>query len=95
MAAPKRFFLIGMPAAGKTYWAVKLADKYALQFIDLDTFIVEQAKASISALFATYGENGFRERETKYLSKAIKMSTENTIIACGSLATEEISNFCL
>jgi shikimate kinase len=79
----KLIFLIGMPAAGKTYWGQKLADKYGLQFVDLDVFVSEQEKASISALFASYGENGFRERELKYLNKLIKTIEDDTVIACG------------
>ena len=76
-------FLIGMPAVGKTYWGNKIAAEYKLPFIDLDVFIAQQEKASISALFAMYGENGFREREEKYLGKIIKNATTTTIIGCG------------
>lgn len=76
-------FLAGMPAAGKTYWGNKIAQKYQLPFIDLDIYIAEQESASISALFAKYGENGFRERENKYLKKIIHKATVNNIIACG------------
>ncbi len=79
----RNIFLIGMPAVGKTYWGEKIAARYKLPFIDLDVFIAEQEKASISALFATYGEKGFREREEKYLKKVIKTAVPGTIIACG------------
>ncbi len=81
--AVKLIFLIGMPAVGKTYWGNKIADEYKLPFIDLDVFIAEQEKASIAALFAMYGENGFREREQKYLKKVITTTGELTIISCG------------
>lgn len=77
------FFLIGMPAAGKTHWAAKLAKAYDLQFIDLDVFVTTQEKASIPALFAHYGESGFREREHKHLKQLINTTTTDTIIACG------------
>lgn len=76
-------FLTGMPAAGKTYWGRKLAEKYGLQFVDLDDFITEQEQASVKALFAQYGEQGFRERERKSLEKVIKSASEITIVACG------------
>ncbi len=79
----KFIFLVGMPAAGKTYWGSKIATEYKLPFIDLDVFIAEQEKASISALFAMYGENGFREREQKHLRKLIRTLPRTTIIACG------------
>jgi len=80
--AAKLIFLVGMPAAGKTYWGNKIALEYKMPFTDLDVFIAEQERASISALFAMYGENGFREREQKYLKKIIATFTA-TIVACG------------
>ena len=79
----KIIFLIGMPAAGKSYWGDKIAGAYSLQFTDLDLFIAEQERASIAALFASYGENGFREREQKYLKQIIKKAAADTIIATG------------
>ena len=51
--AAQLVFLIGMPAAGKTYWAAKLAKKYKLPFIDTDTYIATQEAARIPALFAS------------------------------------------
>jgi shikimate kinase len=79
----KLIFLVGMPAAGKTYWGDKIAAAHKFHFIDLDLFIAEQEKASISALFAKYGENGFREREHKHLKKLIDTAITGTVIACG------------
>ena len=79
----KLIFLIGMPAAGKTYWGERIAKKYGLDFIDLDVFISGQEQASVQALFAMYGENGFREREQKYLKKLINTVSEKTVVACG------------
>jgi len=81
--SPNLIFLVGMPAAGKTYWGDKLAKAYLLEFIDLDLFVAEQEKASIPALFAQYGENGFREREQKQLKKLISSINVPTVIASG------------
>ncbi len=79
----RNIFLVGMPAVGKTHWGSKIAKEYKLPFIDLDVYIAEQEQASISALFAMYGEQGFREREQKYLKKIIHKATATTIVACG------------
>ncbi len=76
-------FLIGMPAAGKTYWGQKIAAAYDLPFIDLDKYISQHEQASIPALFAQYGEKGFREREHKYLNQLIKNTLDATVVACG------------
>ena len=76
-------FLTGMPAAGKTYWGLEIAKEYQMQFVDLDYFITGQEQASMRALFAQYGELGFRERERKHLEKVIKSATGTTVVACG------------
>jgi shikimate kinase len=79
----KLVFLTGMPAAGKTFWGDKIARACGFQFIDLDVFVAGHEKASIPALFATYGEHGFREREHKYLKEIVKGIDKQTIVACG------------
>jgi len=82
-AVVKLIFLVGMPAVGKTHWGNKIATTYKIPFVDLDVYIAQQEKASIPALFAMYGENGFREREQKYLGKLVNSTTTTTIFACG------------
>jgi shikimate kinase len=79
---PKKIFLIGMPGGGKTYWGAALAQGYELKFFDLDAFISAEEKAGIPALFARYGEAGFREKENKNLKKIINISGGG-IVACG------------
>lgn len=81
--AAKYIFLVGMPGAGKTYWGSKIAEEFGLAFFDLDDFIAKQEQASIPALFARYGEAGFRERERKYLQKLISTEKRCTVVACG------------
>jgi len=76
-------FLIGMPAVGKTYWGNKIAREYTLPFIDLDAFIEQREQATITDLFARFGEDGFREKENKYLKQAINGNPGSAIIACG------------
>jgi len=83
MADTRIIFLIGMPAVGKSFWGDKIARAYPLTFIDLDVYIADQENASVSALFAKYGENGFREREQKYLNKIIATTASDLIVACG------------
>ncbi len=78
-----KIFLVGMPAVGKTYWGMRLAEAYSFPFVDLDVMIAEQERASVQALFATYGEHGFREREHKYLGQVIADKGMPAIVACG------------
>jgi shikimate kinase len=79
----KLIFLTGMPAAGKTYWGIRIAKKYKMQFTDLDELVAHKESASIQALFAKYGEAGFREQEHKWLQQLIETATTNMVVACG------------
>ena len=79
----KRLFLVGMPGAGKTYWGTQLAGALNLPFVDMDDYISLKEKASIPALFASYGEKGFREREQRYLTEIIGRADTPLVMACG------------
>lgn len=76
-----RFFLVGMPGAGKTYWGRKLADKYGLAFTDLDEYIETKEGRAIHEIFATNGEVYFRKKETDCLEQLCLQ--DNVIVACG------------
>jgi len=76
-------FLIGMPGAGKSYWAEKIALIYNTSLIDLDKLIEQKEGQSISSIFNTQGEAYFRERETTILKEIIDSNNANAIIACG------------
>jgi shikimate kinase len=75
-------FLIGMPAAGKTYWGTRVADAFNLPFIDLDTFIEQREHQSIPDLFAR-GEGWFRAKEHAALIALISIVKRPTIVATG------------
>ncbi|MES2701636.1 MAG: shikimate kinase [Bacteroidota bacterium] len=83
MATPCIIFITGMPGAGKTWWGRRLAAHYHLPFTDLDDYVAQREQASIPALFAQYGEAGFREREAAALVELIATTSTTTIIACG------------
>ena len=76
-------FLIGMPGVGKSYWGRQLAQHFRIPFFDLDRFIVQQEKSSISDLFDHVGEEKFRQKEHGYLAKLITEAKPGTVIACG------------
>lgn len=79
----KPVFLIGMPGAGKTYWGQKVAAAFGLTFCDLDAVIENQTGKTITQLFDTIGESGFRQAERDCLLSLINGDINNTIIACG------------
>ncbi len=67
--------------AGKSYWGKQLAEHLELPFYDLDDVIVESEEMSISDIFATKGEDYFRERESFWLRELSE--EDNFLISCG------------
>ncbi len=63
--------LIGPMGAGKTSIGRRLADRFGLQFTDVDQLIVERCGTTINALFEHVGEAGFREREKAALEHVL------------------------
>ncbi len=74
-------YLIGMMGAGKTTVGHLLAKRLGYSFIDTDSLISQAAGKSINEIFATEGENRFRELETKILAEV--SSYKNLTIATG------------
>ena len=76
-----KFFLIGFMGSGKSHWGKIWAEKNGLDFFDLDELIEEREKKSIADIFATDGEDYFRQKEAMVLKSLA--GTGNCIIACG------------
>lgn len=73
--------LIGFMGAGKTTISDYLNTIFAMNVVEMDQVIAEREQMSIPDIFATYGEEYFRQLETNLL---IDMQTEtNTVISCG------------
>lgn len=67
--------------SGKTYWGEKAAGWLGWRFVDLDRYIEEQERMSISKIFQKHGEAHFRKLENKYLMQVEEFG--NTVIAAG------------
>lgn len=73
--------LIGFMGAGKTAVSDYLSTMFAMDIVDMDQEIIEREEMSIPDIFATYGEEYFRNLETQLL---IEMQDHrNTIVSCG------------
>ncbi len=73
--------LIGMPGCGKSSIAKMLAKNLNRQWIDIDQLIESEIKMPIKDYFERYGEEAFREIETKCTKECSKHT--NCVISCG------------
>ena len=74
-------FLIGPMATGKTTIGRKLATKTSKKFYDTDIEIKRSTGAEIPLIFEIEGDAGFRERETKIISKLVLL--QNIVLSTG------------
>lgn len=82
--------LIGFMGAGKSTVSDYLSTMFAMNIVEMDQVISEREEMSIPDIFATYGEEYFRELETKLLIEM--QSKKNTIISCGGGAALREAN---
>lgn len=74
-------FLIGMMGTGKSTVGKSLAQKLNYRFLDTDALIERIARQTIEQIFATEGENSFRELESRVLAEVSAYT--RTAIATG------------
>ncbi len=76
-----RIYLIGYMGSGKTTVGEKLARRLDLQFIDVDKFIENRYRKSVSEIFSEKGEDTFRLIEHSALKEISNF--ENIVISTG------------
>ena len=72
---------MGFMGAGKTTLGKALAKDLGISFIDLDQYIERRYMKTVSQIFATKGELGFREIESRLLREAGEF--DDVIVSCG------------
>jgi len=77
-----KYFLVGMPASGKSSLAKIISKEINIQFIDLDKEIEMVEKKSINKIFNLKGEEYFRKIESEVLNSIIN-SNDSFIMATG------------
>ncbi|MBR4101476.1 MAG: shikimate kinase [Oscillospiraceae bacterium] len=73
-------YLCGFMGCGKSTVGTKLAKKLNCPFVDMDTYIEEQAGMTIPEIFEKYGEPHFRDLETQAIRE---LAGRDGVIACG------------
>lgn len=81
------FFLVGPMGVGKTTIGKLLAEKLQCAFIDSDVWIEQSMNQSIPAIFATFGEEVFREIEAEAIDglsqqSKVVLSTGGGVVLC-------------
>ena len=74
-------FIVGSMGSGKSSIGKILAKKVNRKFIDTDNEIINIMGCNITEIFQKYGEEYFRELETKELNKC--QSEVNLVISTG------------
>lgn len=88
-AQMQNIILIGMPSSGKSTIAAALGEKLGRPVYEADTLIEEEAGMDIPAIFASHGEDYFRQLETQVLRKLGAMSGAIISTGGGSVTREE------
>lgn len=73
--------LTGLSGSGKTSLGKRLSTALGMGFFDMDAAIAERAGMDIPGIFARFGEEYFRDLETRTAHEAAAM--ENTMISTG------------
>jgi shikimate kinase len=73
-----KIIFLGYMASGKSTIGKEISKKLDMNFIDLDAYISEQEKQSISEIFKIKGEIYFRRIENMYLMKLL--NSENDFV---------------
>lgn len=82
--------LVGFMGAGKTTVGKLLAERLAAEFVDVDERIENAEGKSIAEIFATYGEQTFREMERSAVREAV--SVPGRVVAVGGGAFVDAAN---
>lgn len=82
--------LIGFMGAGKSTIADYLSTMFDMKLVEMDQEISDREEMSIPDIFATYGEEYFRNLETELLREL--QTGRNCIISCGGGAALRIEN---
>lgn len=84
----RHIFLVGMPGSGKSALGRRVATKLQLPYLDTDTYLTERTGMNTAQLYEIYGEQAFRDGETRLLQELIN-ATPGIISTGGGVSLRE------
>lgn len=84
----RHIFLVGMPGSGKSALGRRVAQKLQIPYLDTDVYLTEATGMDTAQLYAAFGEQAFRDAETRLLQKLIN-ATPGIISTGGGLCLRE------
>jgi len=85
----ERVFLSGFMAAGKTAVGLELANLLGFEFVDLDALIETRSGRQIDEVFASEGEEAFRQLEREALVDASRLAAVVVSLGGGTVTRAE------
>lgn len=65
----RHIFLVGMPGSGKSALGRRVASKLQIPYLDTDVYLTETTGMDTAQLYQTFGEQAFRDGETRLLQE--------------------------
>ena len=86
----RHIFLVGMPGSGKSALGRRVAMKLRMPYLDTDAYLTERTGMNTAQLYEIYGEQAFRDGETRLLMELIN-ATPGMISTGGGVALREVN----
>lgn len=86
----RHIFLVGMPGSGKSALGRRVASKLQMPYLDTDVYLTESTGMDTAQLYEAFGEQAFRDGETKLLEDLIN-ATPGVISTGGGVCLRDIN----